>query len=272
MDNRPIGIFDSGLGGLTVLQEIQKLLPSEDLVYFGDTARIPYGTRSEETLVKYCRQDVAFLKSKDVKYIVVACGTASSVLLLREGIVPFPFTGVIVPATRAALSATRNKKVGILGTAATIRSGAYPKCIAGVNSEILVLSKACPLFVPLVENGFFGEKCEVARLVAEEYLSEIKAQECDTVILGCTHFPILSDVISDVLGDTVTLINPAVETAKRVKEQLMELDLCAERKRKGQSEYFVSDSKEDFCQNASLFLGHSVAQEARKIDIETICE
>ena len=188
MDHRPIGVFDSGLGGLTAVRELRRLLPGEDIIYFGDTGRVPYGSRSREILVRYARQDVAFLRTFDLKAIVVACGTVSTTaleVLVREN--DIPVWGVVEPAAQAAAQATRNGRVGLIGTQATIRSGAYERQIAQENPAIQVLTGACPLFVPLVENGRFRPGDIVAETVAAEYLAPMREAGVDTLVLGCTH-------------------------------------------------------------------------------------
>ena len=196
MDKRAIGVFDSGLGGLTAVKEIMERLPNENLIYFGDTGRVPYGTRSEETIIRYSRQDIRFLQSFDVKMIVVACGTVSSVALpIIKGEFGVPIVGVVEATADAAVKATRNNKIGIIGTQGTISSGAYSRRIHSEKSNIRTYSRACPLFVPLVENGHFDT--QVTRLVIEEYLADIKKQGIDTLILGCTHYPLLEKAIAD---------------------------------------------------------------------------
>ena len=222
MDNRCIGVFDSGLGGLTAVKEIMDILPNESLIYFGDTGRVPYGTRSRETIIKYSENDIRFLESFDVKLIVVACGTVSSVALpVIKDRFKTPIIGVVDATSAAAAAATKNNKIGIIGTPGTILSNAYNNCINEINPEIKTFKKACPLFVPLVENGHFDTP--VARLVIEEYLSELKKENIDTLILGCTHYPLLEKAIQDFLGQKVTLINSGAETAKLVKKSFSKL-------------------------------------------------
>ena len=196
MDDRPIGVFDSGLGGLTTVRELCRLLPEEDIVYFGDTGRVPYGSRSRETIVKYARQDVAFLRTFDLKTIVIACGTVSTTaldVLAAEN--PIPVLGVVAPAARAAARATRSGSIGLIGTQASIRSGAYERLIRAENPAARVLAQPCPLFVPLVENGRFRPGDVVIETVAAEYLAPLKEAGVDTLVLGCTHYPLLEKVI-----------------------------------------------------------------------------
>lgn len=197
MDQRPIGVFDSGLGGLTAVREIRSILPSENIIYFGDTSRVPYGGRSAEILLRYARQDVRFLRTFDVKALLVACGTVSTnalpVLAAESDI---PILGVVEPACAAAAQVTRNKKVGLIATAASVRSGAYERCLSALDGDIQVYAKACPLFVPLVENGRFRPGDTVIETVAAEYLAPLRAIGIDTLILGCTHYPLLSEIIA----------------------------------------------------------------------------
>ncbi len=263
MDNRSIGIFDSGLGGLTVMKCVMDELPHESIVYFGDTGRVPYGTKSKETIIKYSMSDVHFLESNDVKLIIIACGTASSIALpyIKTDV---PVIGVVDATAEAAVRATKNKKVGIIGTGATIKSGAYEKIIK--KHGIDTYSKACPLFVPLVENGHF--ETEVVRLVAEEYLAPIKQQGVDTLILGCTHYPHLKKVIGEFMGDDVVLIDPGAEAAKFIKCEFDEKKMHSERNDPEQYRYYVSDSIEDFEELASAFLHRNINGKVKKIDIE----
>ena len=219
MDNRKIGVFDSGLGGLTAVKELMHLFPNEDIVYFGDTGRVPYGNKSKETILKYTHSDINFLLSRDVKMIVIACGTASSAALPRiKNEFSVPIVGVVDAGAYEAVHITKNKKIGIIGTAATIKSGAYTKYINEHDSEIETFERACPLFVPLVENGHFDT--EVTKLVVDEYLRDIRDAGVDTLILGCTHYPLLKKAISDYMGDGVTLISPGEEVAKYLKKVL----------------------------------------------------
>jgi len=265
MDNRSIGVFDSGLGGLTVMKQIMDEFPFENIVYFGDTGRVPYGTRSKETIIKYSISDVRFLKSHDVKLIIIACGTASSVALsaIRQ-ICDIPVIGVVDATSNAAVRETKNNKVGIIGTSGTIKSGAYEKIIN--QHGIKTFSKSCPLFVPLVENGHFDT--EVARLVVEEYLTPIKNEGVDTLILGCTHYPHLKKVIGEFMGEGVALIDPGVELAKYLKKEFGDDNYHSEIKDSEQYKYFVSDSVDGFEELASAFLNKNINGKVKKIDIE----
>lgn len=270
MNNNAIGVFDSGLGGLTCLKELNKLIPNENVIYFGDTARLPYGTRSRETILEYAHQDIAFVKSKNVKMIIAACGTVSSVLgsgKTADGDVPF--TGVLLPAAQAACGMTRNGKVGVIGTEATIKSGSYGKAIRGIRPDVSVIGAACPLFVPLVENGFTTRDNKVAQLVAEQYLAPIKKEGVDTLILGCTHYPILRDVISDYMGDSVTLISSGEEAAKYAYNMLMSREMLSDREENGTNTYYTSDSIELFEDNARAFLS-SINGDVYKVGIDEL--
>lgn len=268
MNNRSIGVFDSGLGGLTAVKQIMKELPNESIVYFGDTGRVPYGTRSPETILKYTRDDIRFLESLDVKIIVIACGTASSVALdtvKHES--KIPIVGVIDAAVYRAVRDTKNKKIGIIGTPGTIKSGSYVKCIKEQDADIETFANACPLFVPLVENGHFDT--EMTRLAVDEYLKDIRAAGVDTLILGCTHYPLLKKVIAEYMGDNVTLVDPGAEAAKYLKKKLNRDMLCADSTdTKNQYSYYVSDNVEGFEELGGIFLERKIDGQVRKIDIE----
>lgn len=256
MNNNAIGVFDSGLGGLTCLKELNKLIPNEDVIYFGDTARLPYGSRSRETILQYAAQDIAFVKSKGVKLIIAACGTVSSVLgsgKTSDGDVPF--TGVLLPAAQAACGLTRNGRVGVIGTEATIKSGAYGKAIRSIRPDISVIGNSCPLFVPLVENGYTDRDNPVTKLIAEEYLEPVKKEGVDTLILGCTHYPIIRDIIADYMGEAVKIISSGEEAAKFAYNMLTAKDMLTNREEKGTNTYYTSDSAELFEENAKAFLG-----------------
>lgn len=266
MDQRCIGVFDSGLGGLTAIRELKRVLPNENIIYFGDTSRVPYGTRSDATIIKYTRQDINFLKRFDVKMILVACGTVSSVGLpaLREEYPGLPLVGVVEAASFAAASATKNGKIAVLGTNGTIRSRSYQAKLQEINPEFQSIGKACPMFVPLVENGY--SEGQVARLIVEEYLEEVIQFGADTVILGCTHYPLLKKVIQETVGDGVTLIDVGAEAARLVEEQLKREDCLAQNS--GDVSYYVSDNVENFATLGSLFLDCEIKEQVQKIDIE----
>lgn len=248
----PIGVFDSGVGGLTVVREIIRQLPSENIVYFGDTARVPYGTKSRDTIINYSEQIVHFLKTKQVKAIVVACNTATSYALdvLKEKL-DIPIIGVVRPGAVTAVNATRNKRIGIIATEGTIGSGIYPKVIHKYDPEIQVVQKACPLFVSLVEEGWTDDP--VTDEVARRYLKSLQASDVDTLVLGCTHYPLLRKTIGRLVGDGVTLVNPAYETACSLRELLKEEGIYRET---GEPSYhfFVSDGAERFTNFANSIL------------------
>ena len=268
MDTRPIGVFDSGLGGLTAVRELARIMPEEDLIYFGDTGRVPYGGRSKEILAKYARQDVAFLRTFDPKAIVIACGTVSTTALdvLREEN-DIPIFGVVEPAARAAAQLTKNGRVGLIGTKASIRSGAYERALDALRPGVAVTARACPLLVPLVENGRSRPGDIVAETVVSEYLAPVKAAGADTLILGCTHYPLLWDVIGACMGPDVSLVDVGEQCARWVKKQLEWDGLRNERPGAGRHRYYVSDSTEDFSSLASVFLGEDVAGEVEQVDI-----
>ncbi|MDD3766528.1 MAG: glutamate racemase [Eubacteriales bacterium] len=267
MDLRPIGIFDSGLGGLTVVKSVFDILPGESIVYFGDTGRVPYGTRSRETIIKYSAQDVNFLLTKDVKGIIIACGTASSVALEHvKGQTDVPIIGVVKATARAAALATKNKKVAVIGTSGTINSGSYEREIKKADPDIKVFPKACPLFVPLVENGY--AKSEAAHLVAKDYLLPLKNEGVDTIILGCTHYPLLKDIISDIMGDDTVLVDSGGPVALEFKKMLMQKDMLNFGGGKPTHEYYVSDDVESFSYLGSLFLESEILHQVKRIDID----
>ena len=255
MDTRPIGVFDSGLGGLTAVRELRQLLPSENIIYFGDTARVPYGGRSAEILLKYARQDVRFLRSHDIKAILVACGTVSTTALpqLRQES-DIPILGVVEPACRRAAAVTRNRRVGLIATAASVRSGAYQRILQELDPDVAVTARACPLFVPLVENGRFRRGDVVIETVAREYLEPLRREGLDTLILGCTHYPLLKTMIGEFMGRDVVLIDPAKTAAHRLEQMLAERGLRGDHPT-GQAHFFVSDVPDSFAQTADLFLG-----------------
>lgn len=266
MDKRPIGVFDSGLGGLTCVKEIMKIMPGEDVIYFGDTGRVPYGTRGKETLLKYVRQDIRFLETFDIKMIIIACGTASSAALpWISSEFSTEILGVVEPAAHSAVKATKTKRIGILGTSGTIKSGKYPEYIKSICPDAQVFQKACPMFVPLVENGYADSR--VTRIIAEEYLAEIKENNVDTLILGCTHYPLLKSVIGEIMGEDVTLIDSGAAAADFAFEQLKSRDMLSD-KIGGNYNYYVSDSTADFAKLGGMFLTRPIDENVGKIDIE----
>lgn len=266
MMGKAIGIFDSGFGGLTVLDQIFKELPMEDTIYFGDTAHLPYGTKSRESVIRFSLKITDFLIKQGVKIIIVACNTASSfsIDVLREK-TDLPIIGVIKPGARSAVSATRKKKVGVIGTEGTIRSRSYEMEIEKLNPDIKIFGQPCPLFVPLVEEGWLDK--QVTLLVAKEYLSPLKEKDIDTLILGCTHYPLLKKIITRVMGLAVTLIDSAEETAKESKRVLEENNLMRkEEEGEVTRRYFVSDDPQKFVRLGKKFLGRDI-DNIQKIDI-----
>ena len=266
--NGPIGVFDSGLGGLTAARQLRRIMPSENIIYFGDTARVPYGGRSRDTLLKYARQDMRFLRQFDLKAVVIACGTVSSNCLgeLRAENDDIPVIGVVEPAVEAAVRATKTGRVGIVATQASVSSGAYERYFNAIAPEVQIFSRACPLFVPLVEEG----RCQVGDIVietvAEDYLRELREQEIDTLVLGCTHYPLIAEVIQKVVGSGVTLIDAGAESAKAALSLLTERGALADSVR-GDARYYTSDRVDGFERLASLFLGENITGQVQKIDI-----
>lgn len=254
MSWQAVGIFDSGVGGLTVLREITRVLPQEDTIYFGDTARVPYGTKSPETVTRYAREITSFLVRRDIKLLVVACNTASAVALpTLKRLFSIPVVGVIEPGARRAVEVSRSGRIGVIGTAGTIRSSAYTRAIKRLNPAAEVLTKACPLFVPLVEEGWVDN--QVARLTAQNYLQELKDAGVDTLVLGCTHYPLLKPLIAEIMGSGVTLVDSAAETARTVAETLAQKKSLRPPSEQGNHHYYVSDIPAGFIRVGNRFLG-----------------
>ncbi|QMU56279.1 MAG: glutamate racemase [Candidatus Mycalebacterium zealandia] len=251
--SRSIGIFDSGIGGLTVVREMAKILPREKIIYLGDTARLPYGTKSRETVVKYSRKNAGFLVSKGVKFVIAACNTASaySMEVLSDKL-SVPVLGVIEPGAKKAASVTKNSRVGVIATPSTIRSGAYSRALESENPSLEVVSQSCPLFVPLAEEGF--HEGEIAKSIALKYLNPLKKHGVDTIILGCTHYPLLKKTISEVMGEKVALVDSAEETAGEAMAVLKQNGLL-ETSGNGSREFYLTDGSESFTQIAGRFLG-----------------
>ena len=267
---KAIGVFDSGMGGLTCVAEIMKLMPNENIIYFGDTARVPYGNRSRETILEYARQDVNFVKKHDVKMIIAACGTVSSAVgQAKDFGGGVPFTGVVIPAVQAACAATRSGRIGVIGTAATIRSGAYGKAIRTIRQDAVIIGNACPLFVPLVENGITDKDDIVVKTMVSRYLEPIKRENVDTLILGCTHYPLLRDAIAEYMGESVKLIYSGAEAAKYTMNMLAMNNMLSSRSENGHVTYFTSDSKELFESNAHAFIG-SLNGSVEQISIDDV--
>ena len=272
MDNRPIGVFDSGLGGLTGVKELRKRLPHENIVYFGDTGRVPYGSRSPETILQYARQDIAFLLSQNVKCIMAACGTVSSTYPAAEAAqLPVPYLGVVDAAAREAAFATRNRRIGIIGTAATIRSRSYETLLRKLVPGVEITARPCPLFVPLVEAGYVDhsspDKEQITKLVIAQYLTEVRDAGVDTLILGCTHYPLLKAMIGEFMGRNVVLVDPAKTAAHHLERTLSERGLRADHPA-GQAHFYVSDAPDSFAQTADLFLGEYKGGPVEQIAID----
>ena len=264
----PIGVFDSGVGGLTVAREIMRNLPFERIVYFGDTARVPYGSKSRESIIRFSRQIIHFLQEEHVKAIVVACNTASAYALDEvQKDLDIPIIGVVKPGAKVAAQATRNKRIGVIGTKGTIGSNIYADYIHEIDPEITVVGKACPLFVPLVEEGWLKDPVTVE--VAQRYLQELQEQNVDTLVMGCTHYPLLRSVLRELLGEKVTLVNPAYETAQSLKQLLKEMNLDNPGIKEEEFPYrfYVSDLADQFTAFANSILPYDVSM-TKKIDIE----
>lgn len=265
----PIGVFDSGVGGLTVAREIMRQIPNERMIYFGDTARVPYGSKSKETVTKYSKQIVRFLKEQNVKAIVVACNTASAYALEEiEKELDIPILGVVKPGARVATEVTQNKKVGVIATAGTIHSQIYTEYIQGIEKDIQVIGKACPLFVPLVEEGLLEDP--VTDEIATRYLNELKDIGIDTLILGCTHYPLIRSTVGRIMGESVTLVNPAYETARELKGLLEKeglLNPSTQRLGTNQYQFFVSDGADKFKVFANSIFKYGILS-AQEIHIE----
>ncbi len=252
-DQRPIGIFDSGVGGLTVVGKMQEILPSEDLIYFGDTARVPYGTKSKETITKFSVENVEFLMTHNVKLVIVACNTASSLSLeFLKRCFKVPVIGVIEPGAREAVSVTRNNRIGVIGTHATVSSGAYDKAIGKISPRYSVFTQACPLFVPLVEEGWADK--DLTRTVTKIYLKPLKEKSVDTLILGCTHYPILKRVLKKVMGKNVALVDSAREVANEAKDILEASGSLNASRERAEQRFFVSDEPGRFIKIGEKFL------------------
>lgn len=267
--NAPIGVFDSGLGGLTAVRELRRILPHENIVYFGDTGRVPYGTRGTQIIVQYAKQDIAFLLSRHVKFILAACGTVSSTLPQAvSDALPTPYSGVVAATAAAAVAASKSGRIGVIGTPATIQSGSYRKAILALQKDAQITATSCPLFVPLVENGYFGADNTVTTLVAQDYLAEIKRANVDTLILGCTHYPLLLPILAKVMGPKVTLIDAGREAAVATKASLVRNHLLCDSTDDGVASYFVSDSTENFAKFSDWFLGEFSGGNVSQIEIE----
>ena len=271
MNERPIGIFDSGQGGLTVVRELIRLLPAEHIVYFGDTGRLPYGTKNRRTITQYATQDISFLRQHDVKMVIAACGTVSAILpdeITKK--LPVPYTGVLLPAAKRAVEQTKTGRICGLGTPATIRSEAYTAAISDLLPGATVLGIACPLFVPLVENGYTEPDCAITRLAAKEYLAPALRFEPDVIILGCTHFPLLAPLLRTLLPPEIQLVDPGAETARYTEEMLRQKNLKNPSTTPGIHRFYVSDDVENFTKNARLFLGQEIVGKIQKAVVDIL--
>jgi glutamate racemase len=263
MNPRPVGVFDSGIGGLTVVRALLRQLPHEHLVYFGDTARVPYGNKSPDTVRRYAGEIRDWLLGLDVKMVVVACNTASAhALEALQRTTPVPVEGVVGPGARAAVAASTSGRIGVIGTAGTIRSGAYERAIRALRPDAVVLPRACPLFVPLVEEGWLDHPA--TKLVAHEYLDGLKAEGIDALVLGCTHYPLLKPLLAEVMGPGVTLIDSAEETARAVARELEGSGIEGPRDAHAEVRFAVSDAAAQFERVGQAFLG------GRLRDVETV--
>ncbi|BCN28817.1 glutamate racemase [Anaeromicropila herbilytica] len=263
--NAPIGVFDSGVGGLTVVREIMRQIPNETIVYFGDTARVPYGSKSKETVTTYSRQIIKFLQTQEVKAIVIACNTASAFALETvKDEIDIPIIGVVKPGAKVAAETTQNGKIGIIATEGTISSGIYNELITKINPELKVYGKACPLFVPLVEEGLIDDPITLE--MASRYIKELQEYDIDTLVLGCTHYPLLRHTIQKVVGDKVNLINPAFETAVRLRELLLQKNIESNTLETNHK-FYVSDGAEKFKTFANTILPCDVAT-TKDVNIE----
>ena len=257
MNDQPIGVFDSGIGGLTVVRELMRQLPHESIVYFGDTARVPYGPKSPETVVRYSREITNFLKDQGVKAVVVACNTATAhALPTLKKEYDLPIIGVIEPGSRAAARATKSGNVGVIGTQGTINSGAYERAIAEELPSANIIARACPLFVPLVEEGWL--ETDATRLIATEYLGDIVEAHVDTLVLGCTHYPLLKRAIGEVVGRQVRLIDSAEETAAETATTLRDQSLAKENSGNPDYRFIASDIPDQFLRVGQRFLGQAI--------------
>lgn len=271
-DNRPIGVFDSGLGGLTVVRELIKVMPYEDIVYFGDTGRVPYGTRSRETIYKYTKQDESLLLSHNVKMIIAACGTVSSVASDTGELLPVPFIEVVSHAAKRAVDITKTGRIGVIATPATVKSNSYKKHIQSLMPQAEVFQNDCPLFVPLVEAGWTERDDVVIIETAKRYLQPIKSANVDVLIMGCTHYPVITDVIRDIMGPKVSLVNTGEYTSKAALKCLIDNNMQTSKQIEGTRKYFVSDKTESFSKTASILMGSCFTGDVTEVDIHSVKE
>ena len=267
MNNNPIGVFDSGIGGLTVVKEIMKQLPNENIIYLGDTARVPYGPRSKEVVTKFAIEMANFLLKRKIKALVIACNTISGLSYdeVKTAVFPIITLGVIKPAVRKAIQTTKNEKIGVIGTVGTIKSGSYQKMLKFYDSNAQIIACACPLFVPMAEEGMNDHKA--TRLIAQDYLKEFVDKGVDTLILGCTHYPLLYNAIKETVGKDMTLVDSAAPTAQMLKERLKEEDLLGDNPNP-KHEFYVTDAPERVKKVAGRFFGEELNGKLKKISLE----
>lgn len=271
MDNRPIGVFDSGLGGLTAVRELRALLPGENIIYFGDTGRVPYGSRSRETITRYAIQDAALLLAKDVKAVLSACGTVSAVAgELLNKTCPCPYLEVVTPAAARAADLSVSGRIGIIATRATIASGKFQAEVQVRLPAAQVTAVHCPLFVPLVEEGHISPDDDLVKRVVQLYLGAMRRQDVDTLILGCTHYPLLAEAIAIYMGKEVVLVDSGKEAAKAMAARLAEEKLLSDRDTGGGCKYYVTDGGEAFGRLAALFMGEPTAGAVTQVSLETL--
>lgn len=272
MKNKNIGVFDSGVGGLTVVKHLIETLPTENIIYFGDTARVPYGSRSDSTILKYSLQDINFLKTQNIKIIIAACGTVSSVFFKNNinnfYFKDFFFTGIIEMAAKQAANITKNKNIGIIGTNATIKSKSYEFYLKTLDPDIKTVSAACPLFVPIIEENLFNKKIDIIKQIIDLYLNDLKTSNIDTLILGCTHYPLISDFILDYFDNKIKIVNPGIEIAKFTKLYLTQNNLL--NNSGGKFDFFVSDQIDNFKEIANSFLNINIDKQVKIINLEKL--
>lgn len=267
MDERPIGIFDSGLGGLTVVREIKKLLPGENIVYLGDTARVPYGTRSKKIVTKFALEDADFLLSKNVKCIIIACNTASALASDKLGKkIKIPLFDVIAPAAREAVKLSLKSSIGVIGTRGTINSKAYEKAVNKIKPKIKVCSYPAPLLVPLIEEGEI--QGQLLKVVISKYVQPFKDKKIDTLILGCTHYPIIAKEIMSEMNKNINFINPGEIVATEVEKFLKAKKMENLSKKKGKIEYLVTDLNDRFIKVAEMFLGEKIKPNMKEVSLD----
>lgn len=264
----PIGIFDSGVGGLSVLKALKNILKSENYIYFGDTKRVPYGVKSKETILEYAKQDINFLVSKKCKIVVAACGTVSSYLNILPKNSSVDVIGVIAPTCKVAVNSTKNKKIGVMCTEAAAKSGAYKSEINKIDSSCKVFTIGCPKLVPIIETGNIYENNEKLIFAVKKYVDMLLSQNVDTIILGCTHYPLIKDIIKKVSRKDILIIDSGEETAKFVKEYIQKTNLNTKNSKLGKCDFFVSGCENQFSSNAKLFLKEDISDFVKKVHIE----